>query len=281
MPFTFTKISNYGTTHPVVARLLIQTAELAQWAGLSKDEKDSVFKVYQGLNNRLIKVHEAYQRLSTALDETMAISHVNDDGSLKSLPHLIGLDAEVETILYEIKNYLRDLLGVIRIFFRVEFENGSDFFSTKGNGISKIAKWATDAFGEEDPFTTMLISEHVWIEELIRKRNALEHPGGHSGTLHIHNFEKGENNKIVIPAWHRDEMPLTGIFPDLDVAMDNMLTLAEDVLVSCIVHNGKNKIIQFIEIPEDERNPECPIRIRVTLKDGIGPPPKMPEPASQ
>ena len=52
--------------------------------------------------------------------------------------------------------------------------------------------------------------------------------------------------------------------------LDNLLTLAEDLLVSCNVHRTKYKIIQYVQIPEDKRKPECPVRITVQLKEGIG-----------
>jgi hypothetical protein len=132
-------------------------------------------------------------------------------------------------------------------------------------------KWATETFGETDPFTTMLAGEQDWIEELIRKRNAVEHPRGHSGTLYIRNFERITENKFVAPTWHRDAMSRTDLFADIEVIMGNLLTLAEDILINCIVKRTKYNIIQFVEIPEDQRNSNCPIRITASLKEGVLP----------
>jgi hypothetical protein len=267
--WVLTKVSNYGTSHPVVARLAAQTYELLKWADLSKEEKDQVYLKYDGLKNRLLKCHEAYGRLQKALAESMEEDIFNEDGTLKRYPHLIGLREEIETILYEAKNYLRDLLDLFEIFFEADFDEASYFYDARASGASRIVKWATERFGEADPFTTMLVNEGNWIEELIRKRNAVEHPGGHSGTLHIHNFERIAGNQFVSPTWHRNEMPKTDIFVDLEVYLENLLTLAEDILVGCIVKRSKHRIIGFVEIPEDQRRVNCPMRITVALNKNI------------
>ena len=61
-------------------------------------------------------------------------------------------------------------------------------------------------------------------------------------------------------------MPPTDLLADIETAMDNMLTLAEDVLVACITKTAKSSILEFTAIPEKDRNPNYPIRIRVQLR---------------
>jgi hypothetical protein len=129
----YTKISNHGTTHPVVARLAAQTHELLQWADLSKEKKNELYAIYDGAKDRLLKCHEAYERLRRALAENMEAEIFGADGALKRRPHLIGLQGEVETILYQAKNYLRDLLEVLGIFFGTDFDEASFFFDTRGS----------------------------------------------------------------------------------------------------------------------------------------------------
>lgn len=265
------KVSNYGSSHPVVARLILQTHDLLQWADLSKEERDLVIVLYDDLKNRLLKCHEAFDRLVKALNITIEECEFQEDGSSKYEPHVIGLEGEVETILYESKNYLRNLLGILRIYFDYECDEASYFYDAKGKGASTLVKWASEKFGEDDPFTRMLVTEHEWIEDLIRSRNAIEHPGGHSGTLYIHNFTKLEGGRYLAPTWNRDDGEPKGLYQDIEVILDNLLTLAEDLLVSCNVHRAIHKIIQYIQIPEDERNPESPKRLTVQLMEGIGP----------
>jgi hypothetical protein len=39
------------------------------------------------------------------------------------------------------------------------------------------------------------------VERVVTFRNAVEHPGGHSGTLHIRNFRPEPNGKFTEPGW--------------------------------------------------------------------------------
>jgi hypothetical protein len=259
------RVSNYGTSHPVVARLRVQSHELLGWADLPKDKQDLIISIYDALKNRLLKCHEGYARLKAAAKETLEVGHV---GSAEShiQPYLIGRENEAETFLYESKNYFRDLLRVINVFFGTGFHEASNFCATSGRGDGKVSKWAGQQFGPTDSFTGLLRSEQAWIGELIRKRNAVEHPGQKSGALTIKNFQPAPDGLVVSPSWYRDSLPPTDVLADIDTAMDNMLTLAEDVLVACITKTAKFSIIDFTAIPEKDRNPKCPIRIRVQLR---------------
>jgi hypothetical protein len=156
-------------------------------------------------------------------------------------------------------------LGVIEIFFGKKFDEASAFYDPKGKGSSDLVDWATKEFGASDGFTAMLLSEQEWTGELIRKRNAAEHPGGKSGTLHIENFTSAPDGRFFLPRWHRDQNDPFGLFPDLETSLDNMLTLGEDMLVSCIRHKTKFNAIQFVEIPVEKRNPACPFRLTVQM----------------
>jgi len=249
------RVSNYGTSHPVVARLPIQSLELVQWADLPKDKREAVISIYDGLKNRLLKCHECYDRLKAASKETLEAGHVDSTGS-QIRPYLIGLENEAETFLYESKNYFRDLLGVINVFFRIGFHEARNFYTTSGKGDVKLSKWAGRRFGPADSFTGMLRNEQDWIRELIRKRNAVEHPGEKSGTLRIGNFQLAPDGLVVPPSWHRDSLPPTDLLVDIEAAMDNMLTLAEDVLVACITKTAKFPIIEFAAIPEKGPEPQ-------------------------
>lgn len=57
----------------------------------------------------------------------------------------------------------------------------------------------------------------------------------------------------------------TDLLNDLEIGARNMLTLGEDMLVSCIVHKSHFDYLRFVEIPVEKRNLECPIRITVEI----------------
>ena len=64
----------------------------------------------------------------------------------------------------------------MRVYFEYKCNEASYFYHAKGKGVSPLVKWASEKFGADDPFTRMLVAEHEWIEDVIRRRNAVEHP---------------------------------------------------------------------------------------------------------
>lgn len=261
------KISDHGTQHPAFARLLIQTSELIQWASLSKDERNAIVEIYADkLKPRLLKCDEILTRLNMRLHESCnELASHEQNQVIRVIPHVSGLNSEAENFAYEVKNYLRDALGIFRVFFGCELTEARVWYDAKGKGDSELVKWATQKFGAHDELTKLLRTEQPWCEEWIRLRNALEHPNDKSGNVIIHNVRPHPDG-LIPPSWSRDGATPTDLFSHMTVAMQNMLTLVEDMLILSI---GKKKLfaaIEFYEIPEKERAPEAPQRFGVGLK---------------
>jgi hypothetical protein len=53
----------------------------------------------------------------------------------------------------------------------------------------------------------------------------------------------------------------------MDYCIDSLLTLAEDLLLAMINRAAGIEHVQFDEVPLDQRNAECPMRIRIALSD--------------
>lgn len=272
MNFVITKISNHGVSHPFVARLSVQTSELIKWADLPKEDQQAVTELYMTtLQPRLLKCFDILFRLRKALEESaarVASEHNQNDGRVRGMPHVVGLQGEVESFLYETKNYMRDLLTVLRIFFGFNKMAASQFYDVKGNGESRVAAWSRKKFGANDDLTKLLKSEQGWVEQLIRMRDAAEHPGGWSGSLTVHNVHLHPQG-FIPPSWSRTGCPESDIFTDMETTMDNLLTMAEDLLVASIHKRSIFPTITFYEIAENDRNPEMPQRLRVGLEPGL------------
>lgn len=268
MNFTIRKISNYGVSHPVVARLSVQTSELIKFSDLSKEDQQQVGALYMStLQPRLLKCHDILKRLRQALRESVASveeEQKQSQGRIMALPYVIGLEGEVESFLYETKNYLRDLLNLFRILFGFKEIKASQFCDVKGKGESQITVWSKKKFAEDDDLTKLLRSEQVWVEQCVRMRDAVEHPGGFSGTLTIHNVRPHPQG-LIPPSWSRSGGAESDIFTDMETLMDNLLTIAEDLLVACIKKRLSFPNIEFYAIPADERNVEIPQRLRIGL----------------
>jgi hypothetical protein len=291
MAFQIRKISNHGAGHPVVARLAMQTAELVKFAKISEAQRGEVMELYfHVLQPRLLKCHDLFERMKAARDEAVKVlENQQPDNRVREVPHVIGLKEEAETYLYEAKNFLRDTLNVLHIFFGDDFPKklieASSYYDAKNGQKSALVLWGEKYFGPDDKFTQGFVTEQSWIEDIIRLRNAIEHPGGSSGTMKIYNVEVGEGG-LHPPTWERDNRARTDIYKDIETGLDNMLTLAEDLLIGCIVHRPMFSEIVFAQLPPEKRNPEAPQRIIVQLSEKLRatlPPPAPksdPKPAS-
>ena len=265
MVFTIKQTASHGSSNPIVARMLIQSSRLIEWSNISQEKQKNVLGIFHGLQKRLLKCSDAYAELINELMVSIENLEKSNDPRVKYVPHIMNLEIKIETILYEWKNFLRDLLGVINIFFDTKFDSASAFSSYKKEQYGKLAKWALTQFGNLSPFTEMIVSDQDWIAEIVRKRNAIEHPGGHSGILHIQNIQILPDGKFLVPTWYCDSNQPTDILQDIDSTINNLLTLAEDILINCIMQKSQfdDGMITFAEIPEEERDDTCPIRITV------------------
>jgi hypothetical protein len=268
MVFQIKKVSDHGTANPIVARLSLQTHELIRFCSIVKDVKDKVIVLYHDrVQPRVLTCDEITQEISS---EILAIAeelnakgfNVQSHGRVIEVPHLTKLEPRVEQYLYSYKSALRELSAIFNIFFGTEFNEAR---------FDKIIKWSVDYFGEENELSRLLREDQgLWIQKVVSMRNAVEHPGGYSGYLHIHNFELVPGNhpdypKVIEPTWHLNDEPATSIAKDLLTNTDNLLTFCEDMLVVCMVNKGIPNILRISEIPKDERNNSAPMRLRMVM----------------
>lgn len=271
MKWEMSKSLNHGVSHPVVARLAVQTSELVGFSTLSKEKRDAICELYMSdLQRRLLKCHDIFNRLQTATREAAASAEKDQEsatGRVVMLPAVVGLVDETESFLYEVKNYLRDLLHLFRILFDYPEEiEASKFYDPKDGGDSKLVKWASATFGDKDQLTILLRSEQGWIGQLIRKRNAIEHPGGRSGTLAIHNVRMRADRRFIAPSWSLDGEPETDIYTEMSVAMENLLTIGEDLLAISLKKFFGELPVEFYEIPLEQRDALIPKRLKAGLR---------------
>ncbi|MGO9048178.1 MAG: hypothetical protein ACLQFW_15035 [Xanthobacteraceae bacterium] len=267
MAFEIRKINDVGVGHPVVARLGVQAGDLIPWIDIEEAKRKEIAELYgRTLTDRLLRCRKFRDDLVNRANEAAESVKPQKDKRVREVPHVIGLQGIAEGFLYEAKNYLRDLLNLFRIVYGCELTDASAFTNLKGEGDSELVNWAVSTFGSDHDLTKLLRTEQEWIAETIRMRNAVEHPGGLSGTLTVNNIRIDPNqpNSYIPPTWARTGRAESNIAKDMDCNLDNMLTLAEDLLVGVVMDKSKSKnLITVREIPKEDRNPKCPIRLRV------------------
>ena len=159
---------------------------------------------------------------------------------------------------------LRDLADIFTIFFNKDFSNQNRLYE-------KILNWAKSEFGVKDPIYVQIKKDYdSWAKELIAKRNAIEHPGGYSGTFYIKDYSYVRHdgaNKICEPVWYRNSDQPTHILLDMETYVHNCFTFSEELFVVCLQKMTPiaQMPLKIVGIPEQERDPNNPIRFRVVL----------------
>lgn len=272
MPFVFKKVLNHGTTNLIVARLSLQILELLKQCDVTKDVREGVGELYlNSLQPKLIRCWEIEQRFREEFDAAVADYKppTARDQSI-NIPQIGRLEQECHNFLYEAKNYIRDLLKVVNLLYGTEFREASEFSRARRGGLS-LVDWASKAFGDEDPKTKFLQEAVGNVECLVDARNAVEHPGGYSGTLRIDNFTLEADGKLAEPVWHRendgkDVDDLSSIRGGMEAAIHNLLLLGEDVLASWAAdHLKAAEFMRVAAVPSERRDPQCPVKYVVTV----------------
>ncbi|WNK21307.1 hypothetical protein P1P91_06440 [Halomonas piscis] len=270
MPFQITKVSDQGTANPIVARLSVQTSQLVKFCPGGEELHKSVLELFHDyVQKQLLECDQISQEITR---EVLEIGTKLGKGGIKTqaagrvveILQVIRLNQRVEQFLYCAKSALRDLARIFALFFGKEFDSAR---------YDRIIAWAEEEFGDESELVRILRQDHdLWIKKLVSMRNAVEHPGGYSGHLHIHNItfvspSHPNYPTLETPSWHLNDEPKVPIVEYLQATVNNVLEFCEDMLAICITMSGLPEMIGFAEIPESERDPACPIRIRAVPKN--------------
>ena len=276
MPFELKKLLEHGTTNSIVARLSLQILEILKQCHASKDIQDKVGDLYMtSLQTKLLRCWEIEERFKSEFAAAVRTYKPPPAANAPvEVPQIARLEQECHNFVYEAKNFIRDLLQVVNHLYGTTFEEASEFSRAK-KGSQSLVEFAEKTFGPDDGKTKMLKEAVPSIEELISIRNAVEHPDGFSGKLVIENFTLCADRKIDEPTWHREKDGKaagepSSIRADMETYIHNLLTLGEDVFVSWASdHLQVRDQMRVAFIPEDKRNPLCPVKWTVTASQRL------------
>lgn len=276
LPFVVSQKLDQGVANPIVARLTLQNYELLENCVIPKATAEQIQAVYlNDLTPKLLRCSQIAEKLRAETEKQAASFKRPSRGAASvTLPQVMQLDEDCRNFLYEAKNFLRDLLKVFNFLFGTNFEDGSEWTTAKKSRLSVIA-YAEANFQKQPDHIRYLKQLPACTEPFVRMRNAVEHPGGHSGDLVIRNFRFEPNGALAIPDWRRDRGGTTEYGPipiaeDMQIGVHNLLTLAEDVLVMWAVdHAATPGLMDVSVIPEAKRNPACPVKYKMGVREEV------------
>lgn len=274
MVFQISKVSDHGTSNPIVARLAFQTSELLKFCHIGEDKKIEVKHLFfNKIQPQLLTCDDIVQQITTEILEKVnelekTGFNTQSYGRVIEVPYIINLENRLEHYLYCFKNGLRELSKLLNIFYGTSFNKAR---------YDEIIKWSKVKFGDQNVLTQLLEQDHEqWIKKMIEMRNAVEHPGEKSGKLCIKNFTLLPKNhpdfpKVIEPSWHLNDNPVSSIAMDILTSTNNLLEFCEDLLILCIKDTRISNMLLVREIPENERNEILPFRYEFVLNKKLLP----------
>lgn len=270
------KISDYGSSNPIVARLSVQTIRLCEPFSFEKEKRDAILQIY-GFDVQF-KLLECYRIREELVSEYRKLVEdiknrgiqVQSHGMMVTVPSILRLEARCDSFLHNAKASLRELVKIVNLFY------GTTFNSPR---FDQVAEWAAKEFGHTHELTVLVQQDHeLWIQKVVTWRNALEHPGGNLEPLRVTNVElsKQKDGYVTVePKWAYGTATASSIIQDMETVIQNTLLFAEDLLVVILKSQPSSLPLLFFEVPDDKRDPKMPIRLQVTLdqsKLGLGKP---------
>lgn len=176
MPFVIAKKLEHGTTNLIVTRLTLQTLEILKQCELTNDDRDKIGSVYiDSLAKKLLRCWEIEERLCAQFEKGIASYKPPARGAAIELPQIPHLEEDCHNFLYEVKNYLRDLLQVFNLLYRTDFKEASEWVRAR-TGTRSVMDFAVESFGENHVNTVFFRQIPTCIEPISNHSSTSEMP---------------------------------------------------------------------------------------------------------
>jgi len=184
MSYVIVKTSEHGTNNPIVARLSVQSRLLMEPFPLPEEKKKKLWAIlHDKVQQQLLSCYDICTQVASREAEIVAKVEKNGIqtqavGKVATIDQIENLNYLSGSFLYSAKSTLRDIKLMICEFY----ETDPEIKKVEKKDFGYLEKWTKNQFGEADEFTRLISEDfRVWIDEIYKKRNAVEHPGGYSG----------------------------------------------------------------------------------------------------
>lgn len=265
--FRIQKTSNYGTSTPAVARTFLQGCEILGFFRASDAQREEAKGVLHELQRHLVRCVEIRdsiaQEVTTAHEQVKTKGlEVQSSGRAVTLPSVPDLQSRGESFLQSAKLAIRETALLVKPFYGQKHDHR----------YHKVAAWAERQSGSDDNFTQAIKAWEPWVKRVIDMRNAVDHPDDKpGGKLITASFDLGGTPaapELLDPTWGLLGEPQRPVVAEMDAIIEGIIKLGEEVLAGLFYKLKDNFPLVIYEIPAEERDPNCPMRLRVGLGPG-------------
>lgn len=257
--FSWTKISDVGSSHPIIARIAIGSAENVKLTMLPAKDKQSIVELLYELSNDLINAEKRGLKLIKEINDIYRkniaiLQQVSEEkkalSSFESIPSS-SLDEAVH-FLKDGKSALRKAGWILSIIFNFK-ENCNlsekKIEKCKDGRLDIVESCLKQLIKADHPILTILSVYKPWYEIFNRLRNNDEHP---KAPLEKYVNFRIENGKLKKPLFIYPSQPAMNLPIDefIKASLNYLLPFIEDC-ISLAIMELLPPFLTFVEIPEE------------------------------
>ncbi len=272
MAFQLQQLLSRGTSTPAVARTMLQGKDIIQFIKGTDEQRQDAISGLAELMKKLIRCVEIHEQIAKAVDDARSgISNgslvIQPQANVLRPPSIPDLDSKAESFLQAAKLAIAQATRLTEPFYDQDF----------GHQLHKMEKWVTEKFGKDHPLVQFAQGWQPWVKEILLMRDAVDHPKKKPrGRLHVRNFfVENRQGQLVLfaPQWWLEGDAMQPITENMGNIIEGVIQLHEHLLIVIFNDLKMNFPLAMYEIPIEQRNPICPIRLKVSLSDKV----KLPE----
>ncbi len=265
LPWVTSPVAWVGSSHPAIARVLIQSDELISHATLVAGAQKQVVMLHlHACKEALLACDAIANRLAGKVDEIVEIiqsAGLSIDSSgrgLNPFPQVDDLDIDCVAFLVQANRAVK-LISQIPSFFLTLSKLHSNF--------DHLGKALRAEMGES-PVCHFVEQQSEFMARIAALRNFQEHPAAAKRTV-VRNFRLVPDGSVSVPTWliaGIDDEPGGAIHLDMEVISKNLVEIAEILVVHLVMQTLNSSFPYVLEqIPDDQANKDLPIRFRLGL----------------
>lgn len=253
---------NSSFEQQVSVRVIFQTKDLLGPLTLPEAQLEAIIKhMIDRIAPNLNHVNAEVARLIKEADDEITSLRIAEAATLA--PYMMNLDQIAANVLYNFKQLITEVRNLLPLLISdaPRFSEGNDIADAKGAGGGMVAEWLDQRFGlATQPGRILRAYQDAFVREMVRKRNAYEHPGSRSGTLQISNLEVTPEG-VAGPIWAREGQP-TLLLQDVFDASQGALMFVEDFVARIVeALAGDEFPLRIRELPVELRDNDVPKRL--------------------
>lgn len=257
MPFYLTKISDVGTSNPIVARLTAGLPEIINIAKLSVENRQKVTDLLFDISQELIEAEKAAVEVMQEIEQIEAkISQLKEKTPNLQMPQVI--DSVLS--LNRARDFLKYSQGAFRRLGRIMsiiFDIG-DKEHRFGYIITELEK----KIPADAEILEVLKHYRTWSQKVSDLRDRDEHYRGSASFLLNYEIKQGDGFCYLERPRFYDDTP---VYQFLGQSLKMLLPFSEELVV-CALEEYLPEVVEVVEIPIDKRNAQCPKRFRLNVR---------------